>query len=277
MPFVVDALRDRDLDGALRLSTQAGWNQLAADWQRILDLCPDGCLAGRMDGTLVATATVASFGAVAQWIGMVLVDESMRGRGLGSAMFSTVIDRARSRGGDAIGLDATDLGRPVYLKQGFADVAPIDRWSGVLRESGPSEGLESVDRSTFDEVAALDRAACGADRGPFLLHLMHEPGVFGVTAPGAGFAFLRPGRRFGHVGPVVASDDEVCSRLLSRIARLSEGTPVLLDALRTPASTARLERHGLTVQRRLTRMTFGRPQPLLMGDSVRAVASFEWG
>lgn len=277
MPFVVDSLLPPDLDGALRLSTQAGWNQLAADWARMLDLSPGGCLAGRMDGRLVATATIASFERTAQWIGMVLVDESMRGRGLGSTMFAKIIELARSRGGDAIGLDATDLGRPVYLKQGFADVAPIDRWAGILRATGPSPGLQMVDRSTFDDVAALDRAACGADRSPFLLHLMNESGVFGVTAPGSGFAFLRPGRTFAHVGPVVAADDAVCSSLLSRLAKLSEGTPVLLDALRTPASTALLERHGLAVQRRLVRMTFARPQPLLMGDAVRAAVSFEWG
>jgi GNAT superfamily N-acetyltransferase len=277
MALVIDRLRPGDLDAALRLSTQAGWNQLAADWVRLLDLSPDGCLAGRQDGTLVATATVASFGRTAQWIGMVLVDESLRGRGLGASMFSRVIEAARALGGDAVGLDATDLGRPVYLKQGFADVAPIDRWSGVLREAGPADGLEMVDRSTFDDIAAIDRAACGADRSGLLLHLMHEPGVFGVSARGAGFAFLRPGRTFGHVGPVVAADDAVCSRLLGRLARLSEGAPVLLDAFRTPASSALLERHGLAVQRRLTRMTFGRPQTLLMGDSIRAIASFEWG
>ena len=47
-------------------------------------------------------------------------------------MFSRVMQLASSEG-DAVGLDASDLGRPVYLKQGFADVAPIDRWEGVLR------------------------------------------------------------------------------------------------------------------------------------------------
>ena len=58
MPFTVDPLRSGDLEGALRLSTQAGWNQIAADWERILALSPEGCVAGRMDGHLVATATV---------------------------------------------------------------------------------------------------------------------------------------------------------------------------------------------------------------------------
>ena len=159
MVFVIDELTAGDLDGALRLSTQAGWNQVAADWRRLLDLSTSGCLAGRLDGSLVATATVASFGAAAHWIGMVLVDEAMRGKGLGSTMFARIIARARERGGDAVGLDATDLGRPVYLKQGFTDVAPIDRWTGMLRPATPPGDVAMIDRSVFDDVAALDLSA----------------------------------------------------------------------------------------------------------------------
>jgi len=277
MPLVVDRLRAEDLPAALRLSTQAGWNQLAADWQRLLDLCPEGCLAGRLDGALVATATVASYGRDAHWIGMVLVDEALRGRGVGSTLLQQAISLARAGGGEAIGLDATDLGRPVYLKQGFVDVAPIDRWSGVLRENGSSEGLEPLDRSNLEAVAAFDRAACGVDRSALLLHLLNEPGVTGVVSRGAGYALLRPGRTQGHVGPFLAADDATATQLLNRLAKLAAGSPLLLDALRSPALSALLQLHGLTVARRLVRMTSGTPQRLLMGDSVRAATSFEWG
>ncbi|HVE39371.1 MAG TPA: GNAT family N-acetyltransferase [Planctomycetota bacterium] len=276
MALVIDRLGPRDLEGALRLSTQAGWNQLAADWERLFDLSPEGCLAGRLDGHLVATATVASFGHDVHWVGMVLVDEALRGRGFGSQMLTHVIDFARARGG-IVGLDATDLGRPVYLKLGFVDVEPIDRWSGTLRATGPSDGVDLIDRSTFDEVALMDREALGADRSALLLHLMHEPGVLGVVARGEGYAFLRPGRTCSHVGPMVAKSSEVQSALLNRFARLS-GTPtVLLDALWTSATAAMLPTHGLTIARHLTRMTLGKARRVLASESVRAAVSFEWG
>jgi GNAT superfamily N-acetyltransferase len=276
MPLVINRLGPGDLEAALRLSTQAGWNQTSADWQRLLDLSPEGCLAGRLNGTVVATATVASFGRDVHWIGMVLVDEAMRGRGFGSTMLSRVIDLAKSRGG-VVGLDATDLGRPVYLKQGFVDVAPIDRWSGRLRGRAPDEGLERIDQSTFEEVASMDREACGVDRSALLLHLTRQPDVVGVLARGRGFAFLRPGRTSWHVGPLLASGEAVCTTLLDRLARRAGSTPVLLDALRTPAAEALLPATGLSVARRLTRMTLGQAQPVLMGDAVRAAVSFEWG
>lgn len=276
MPLVVDRLGPADLEAALRLSTQAGWNQISADWERLLHLSPQGCLAGRHDGRLIATATLASFGRTAHWIGMVLVDNAMRGRGFGSAMLSGVVELGRALGG-IVGLDATDLGRPVYLKQGFADVAPIERWSGVLRSTTTAPGVEMIDRSSLDDVADLDREAVGADRTMLLQQLLRERDVFGVVERGSGFAFLRPGRAFSHVGPVIASDEHVCSRLLSRLAALSGGTPVLLDSLRSPSSSALLESHGLSLSRRLTRMTLVRGKPVLMGERVRAIVSFEWG
>src|SRR5687768_3853716 len=60
--FRIDALTLTDLPGALRLSAQAGWNQIDADWRRLVDLWPATCLAGRDDdGQLIATATLAVY------------------------------------------------------------------------------------------------------------------------------------------------------------------------------------------------------------------------
>jgi GNAT superfamily N-acetyltransferase len=275
MAFVVDRLLPSDLEAGLRLSTQAGWNQVKADWKRVLDLCPDDCFAGRLDGRVVATASVASFGRDAAWIGLILVDETLRGRGYGATMFNRAIERARELVGDAVGLDASDLGRPVYLKKGFVDVALIDRWSGVLRETSPA--LSTLSAAGVDALLALDRRACGLDRSRLLRHLISDPAVTVFTAPGDGYAVLYPGRLHAHLGPVVAADDVVFSRLLSSAARSLGGAEVVVDALRTPSTSAVLAAHGLRIVRELTRMTWSRPQTLLMGPAARAAVSFTWG
>src|SRR5687767_12042617 len=120
----ISRLTHDDLPDALALSTQAGRNQVAQDWERLVELSPDGCFAGRLDGRLVATATSASPAPGIRWIGMVLVDEAMRGRGFGRILLERALAQAAPE--EAVGLDATDLGRPLYLKLGFQDVAPID-------------------------------------------------------------------------------------------------------------------------------------------------------
>jgi len=280
MAFVVDRFRPEDLGDGLRLSTQAGWNQMAADWKRTLDLCPDGVFAGRLDGRVVATASVAAIITKVRWIGLILVDESVRGRGYGSLMMDHCLAEARRTGDEIVGLDASDLGRPVYLKKGFVDVAPIDRWTGTLSAAGNPRGVDQIGLESFDQLADLDQKACGVDRSPLLRNLLGDPEVICVASHGKGmegFAFLLPGRVSPHLGPVIARDGAILDDLLRSLARPLDGKSVFVDALRTPANSYALERSGLTITRRLTRMTLGQPHQVLMGPLVRAVVSFTWG
>jgi GNAT superfamily N-acetyltransferase len=280
MAFVVDRFLPTDLAAGLRLSTQAGWNQVAADWQRVVDLCPAGCLAGRLDGRLVATGSVAAIGPKIRWIGLILVDEAARGRGFGSIMMDRCLELARRNGDEVVALDASDLGRPVYLKKGFVDVIPIDRWTGVLAVDG-NRGADRIGLDAFGELARLDREACGVDRSELLKDLLEDRDghCFGSTGPGGldGFAVLLPGRTSPHLGPVIARDDDAFKNLLGAAARRLGSTPVILDSLRTPENSLVLEQAGLTVSRRLTRMTLGQSHPVLMGPMVRAAVSFTWG
>ena len=272
MSFAVDRFGPDDLEAGLRLSTQAGWNQVAADWKRAHDLCPDGFFAGRLDGRVVATGCVASYGRSAAWIGLILVDTACRGRGFGAALFAKTMERAREVAGTAVGLDASDLGRPVYLKQGFVDVAPIDRWVGVLPAA-----TATATTATFEQVADFDRRATGLDRSALLRHLWEDRSGVAFAIPGAGHAFLYPGRQHAHLGPIVAADDRTYVALLEQAAKVLNGAEVVIDALRTPATSTLLQSRGLQVARELTRMTLRSPQPLLTGPSVRAAVSFTWG
>ena len=280
MAFVVDRFQPADLAAGLRLSTQAGWNQVAGDWQRALDLCPETCLAGRLDGRIVATGNVASIGPNIRWIGLILVDEAVRGRGYGSIMMDRCLELACRSGDEIVGLDASDLGRPVYLKKGFVDVAPIDRWAGVLSPTGCVDAGR-IGIGSIEELCALDEEACGVDRSPLLEHMLRDPEGLCFGYHGAkgleGFTFVLPGRTAPHVGPIVARDGSVLSELLGRVARSLGNTPVVVDCLRTPVNAWSLERAGLRMSRRLTRMTRHRPHPVLMGPKVRAAVSFTWG
>lgn len=281
MDLSFDALTEADLDEALRLSTQAGWNQLPGDWQRLIDFTPEGCIGGRSGGRLVATATVAAYAGDAHWIGMIIVDQACRGRGYGSAILEEALRRAEALGTKGIGLDASDQGRPLYLKMGFVDVDPIDRWGGALRVPAAEPPLEILSHATLDAMLALDRTACGADRSRLLVHLAMERDVVGWVATdekgAAGYAILRPGRQFAHLGPVVAANPAHYEALLDAAGLLLNGAEVIVDAPRTPEHDAILARKGLEVRRRLTRMTFRKPQQLLIGPGVRAATSFELG
>jgi GNAT superfamily N-acetyltransferase len=296
MTLRIDRLTPEDLPGALRLSTEAGWNQTAADWRRLLALAPDGCFAGRLDGVLVATATAVRYPlpdrpaaapalTQATWIGMVLVARAVRRRGFGTALLKAALQSGLAGGVAPVGLDATDLGRPVYLAQGFVDVAPIDRWLGTLVPlpvvPGPALTVEPLGACIPDDGLAFDRQACGLDRAGLLARLAASPGAAAWTARQGsavvGLAFLRAGREHFHLGPVVAERSDVLGALLDTAGRHLGGRTVLVDTPRTALTEGALAARGLSVHRRLTRMTYPRPQGILFAARVAAATAFEWG
>jgi N-acetylglutamate synthase-like GNAT family acetyltransferase len=73
-----------DLPAGVRLNQIAGWNQTASDWERFLEVSPEGCFVAELNGQVCGTVTTISFQSRFAWIGMVLVDPQCRGRGMGT-------------------------------------------------------------------------------------------------------------------------------------------------------------------------------------------------
>ena len=117
-------LQERDLGDCLALSTEANWNQVQADWQDLLARAD--CFGLELDGHIVATATSLAHSQRVAWIGMVLVREAHRGHGYARRVFEAALEAAAAA--PYAGLDATELGEPVYRKFGFEVTGEVSRW-----------------------------------------------------------------------------------------------------------------------------------------------------
>ncbi|WP_372638792.1 GNAT family N-acetyltransferase [Fodinibius sp.] len=274
-------LTQDDIDEAFRLSSQVGWNQTKSEWARLIELNPETCFAIRDNKRLVGTATLAAFGTDLGWIGMVIVDKSYRGMGMGKQLLERAIDAGREQECDIIGLDATDQGRRLYKQYGFCDVRPIDRWMGGLSHSTENNRAEKMNENHLSQAIRLDRQWSGCDRGNLIRHLFSETTVrkWGVTRKNQlkGMMFIRGGREYFHLGPIVTDTTEGFTDLLSEASRVLRGEPVLLDCIRCRETSALLRERGLKVQRSLTRMTLDEPRDVLAHPKLRAAVSFEWG
>jgi hypothetical protein len=210
---------------------------------------------------------------------MVLVEASHRGQGIGGRMLNAAIELAQSIGGETFGLDATDLGRPVYLKRGFLDVARIDRWLRPGRAGAvPVGNTKSEPLCDFTDVLNMDRQMAGVDRSALLRHLIAEPGTICDSTNGAGYAILRRGRVADHIGPVVAANEGAAELLLDRLLQRESlaDRAILLDVPRGRLGEW-LTNRGFTLSRELMRMQTEGAAPRLMGPNVFAVAGFELG
>src|SRR5574341_918485 len=131
----IRAMTQADLAAGMRLKEQAGWNQIEADWRRLLVLGSEGCYVAEWDQVVVATTCTTVFEKIG-WISMVLVDVAHRGRGIATQLMQHAIGHLEHEGVKTVRLDATPLGRPVYEKLGFVAEYELARWEGTHSSEG---------------------------------------------------------------------------------------------------------------------------------------------
>ncbi len=258
----IRAMNAADTPFGMRLKAQNGWNQLETDWRRLLDMQPDGCFVAEHDGVGAGTACTCVFGAVA-WVAMVLVDEQLRGRGIGTALMRHVLDYLHKLGVRRIRLDATPLGRPLYEKLGFEAEYALTRFEGTMPPASPAPGVESLRESDLADICRLDQRVTGTDRARFLRRLFDEgrDRMRLVRRAGQvrGFLAARPGARAWYLGPCLG--DQASARLLFADARFRyAGERVYVDVPElNPAGAGLVRELGLVPERRLVRMRLGAP------------------
>jgi hypothetical protein len=253
----------------------AGWNQTMRDWSALLYAGQGFGMRGP-DGRLVASIVVLRYPPRLGWIGMVLVDENYRHRGIATRLMRHGIEILQADGLIPM-LDATPDGRKVYERLGFTPLAPIQRWRGtaIARER---RGLSRWRTPELDAAIALDAAAFGAPRRRLLLGLAARLDALSLKAShGHGYLFSRAGRTATQIGPVLAESEAtgvaLCERALDRL----DGEVLLDVPVRETAIAAMLEARGLTVERSFTRMALGDGGPFSLGPAMRIVAGPELG
>lgn len=186
------------LDGAVALSRQAGWPHRRADWALVLSISR-GVVA--LDGKrVVATGFCSAMGEIAA-LNMIIVDESLRGQGLGRRVMDAVMTLAGAR---TMRLIATEAGRPLYEKLGFSVTGEIVQYQGEIASiPTPEHAVRMAKPADIGTLAARDRAASGMDRTALLERIAGQGQVF---LSDGGFSMLRAFGRGHVVGPVVARD-----------------------------------------------------------------------
>jgi GNAT superfamily N-acetyltransferase len=272
-------------DAVWPLSIEAGWNQNVADWRFMLGAGRGyGCVGP--DGKWQASSLVLPLGQKLAWISMVLVTRERRRGGVGTGLLKYCIKEVRSAGAVA-GLDATELGRPIYLPLGFRDLYAIARWQFDDAKGGPVSppagvSLRPITPADLPRLALYDRPLTGMERPAILAHLaLRQPGRAWIAEDAArkivGFISGREGRMATSLGPVVADDEAVALALIAKAAASAQG-PFIIDVpVAHRVVRAWLEGQGATTPRGYMRMTLGEAKGLDDPSHVFALAGPELG
>ena len=163
MSLTFAAMQPEHLPGALRLSADAGWPHREEDWRLILDIS-HGFVAVQ-EGEVVATALATPFGNAAM-VNMVIVDASLRRKGIARVMMERVMAVADPASWHLV---ATDAGLPLYEAFGFRRTGKIVRYQGNVADVRSSGDACWGSTSDLAAVIRLDKAASGMDLS--LIHI----------------------------------------------------------------------------------------------------------
>lgn len=221
------AFGPQHIEEAVALSRQAKWPHRPEDWRFVVELS-SGAVALDGDGKVAGTILMTPYGADCATINMVIVDERLRGRGVGRKL----MEKAFALAGDRqLRLIATAEGLPLYEKLGFVACGTVVQHQGVVQAIAPSQGVEPAVSGDLSAIKTLDSAAFGADRAA-LIDLLDRNGEFAVIRRGGAVAGYAACRAFGRgevIGPVVATNKEDAKALITFFAAARPGAFLRVD------------------------------------------------
>lgn len=264
-------LTSADLPFCRKLVSQAGWNQVDADWLRVMELDPSGCFVTNADGQKVGTIVYTRFPSNPQksipsvaWISMVLVDRDFRNRGIGREMFSKIVSHLRASNTDTIRLDATDMGLNLYKKFGFREEYELIRFT---RQNAKADIPDAAPRGSdlnLAGIASLDATVTHTDRRQLLEVLMksHRGQILEFRSEErnkiVGYVGFRPGRLGWQIGPCVAEVSDAGLEALKQALDLLSAKRLIIDIpIENLAGIRWAEENRFREQRRFTRMYLG--------------------
>lgn len=248
-----------DIATGLHLCRVSGWNQLARDWEHFLEVNPGGARVLDRAGEVVGTVASLRYGSLG-WVAMVLVEPSCRRQGLGAQLLTAGLDLLVDT--EAVALDATPAGEPMYRARGFTQLERLSRMTAVVLGDGlppRSPSVRPMEPADVPRIAHWDMEAYGLDRRRLLQWLYASAPEYAWVALHsdrvAGYTLGRHGFNFEHLGPIVAADAGVAIELTSACLARHAGRAFVIDARLRAAPWVRwLETIGFREQRLFIRM-----------------------
>jgi ribosomal protein S18 acetylase RimI-like enzyme len=285
-----------DLDFALKLAKDEGWDYFREDFERLLSYSPGGCFIATADGRDCGMVTTTPYGESSAFIGCLLVDPAMRGRKRGEALFDAALDHLRSSGVSSVHLEALPRAVGLYRRKGFKTLwqslrllgmearTPFFHSSGEKLEMVPGLDVRPYEPGDLEKLIAVDHDLTGLDRSDVLRDLLGRFGNLTFVClrenEVVGFLSARPATRGYRLGPWVCKPDgEVIPRMLLDIAsRTFEGEKLFvgLPAVNTVAVNL-LKRHGFRDGLTCSRMRWGEDASDGDPNSIFGIASAEKG
>ena len=226
-----------------------------------------------LDGDRVVATTLLTSHGAARAVNMVIVDEALRGKGIGRRLMDLALAAA---GEHDCRLCATAEGLPLYRKLGFVEIGRVFQHGGPAPAVAAPAGIEAASADDLAAIVALDREATGMDRSAMFAEIA-AVGTFAVLRDGGrvrAFSVIRPFGRGEVIGPVVAPTLDEAERLVTHFVAMRTGAYVRVDTTDVSGLSPRLVAMGLPqVGGGVAMRLGGPPAPVARSVTTHALAS----
>ena len=276
----------QDVDFVFELAAEEQWGYTKPEFERMLELAPDGSFIAEEGGVRQGFVTTSNYGRTGS-IGHLVVAKARRGKAIGRGLMRRAIEHLDSLGAESILLNAVVDATPFYERFGFRTLKAMQIYK-MSFEQRVKDDLRSccpaLEPSDLPQVLALDSALFGDDRTKVVSRLYSEfPGhAFKVEREGRlrGLALGRTTPSGSDVGPWIChpcdralAEDLLCSLL----STLPAGT--VHFAVFSDNSLALDILHGIgpgvSVDTRM--MVRGEKRYVAPSDSILGIAATEYG
>ena len=215
----VRRLVEGDIGRAIELTNLEDWGYTREDFERLLALSPQGCLAAEDGGEVVGVLSSTTYGPLA-FLGAVIVHPSVRGKGVGRLLMQEALRHLASTWVQTVRLNAYLNVIPFYEKLGFHREYEVVRWTAEVPLGEPAR-VPGANAEDLDRLVSFDARYFGAPRKALLGRLLGEhPDTFFVAQQGPQVYGYIVGSPYDHaceIGPwVVAPGHPEVARLLFR-------------------------------------------------------------
>lgn len=280
--YQIRAMRRDELDFAVELAANEGWNPGLHDAQAFFATDNSGFLIGLLDDVPIGCISAVRYGESFGFLGFYIVVPEYRGRGYGLPLWNSALDQFGARN---IGLDGVKEQQANYRKSGFSLAYSNIRYAWHKRShSGPAtaSNIVSVKQVDADSIARYDRQCFPAARSTFLDVWLNQPGstalAWSENNTVRGYGVIRRCREGWKVGPLFADNREIAESLLLALSReVASEEPVYLDVPETNTEAVRLAADSGMCEVFSTARMYNRYLPDIVTDRIFGVTTFELG
>lgn len=188
----------------------------------------------------IASISVVNHTADFAFLGLYIVRQEFRGRGVGLGLWKQALKHAGSR---TVGLDGVEAQQNNYRASGFVYAGTTTRFTGLLTERASRE-IQVADPREIPTLIQMEAAASGVSKPNYLRPWLTRSSTRTTFAKrensaSVGFCTIRRCQTGAKIGPLVAPNIDVARELIAHAAQGIDG-PISMDVPETSTALTEL-------------------------------------